>query len=1007
MTVSRERRAPARVTVRCRPDRPVSGLELRGELPHWAAAHPMTAAGAGFAAELALGPGVYPIKARSPDDAWWLDPAWRLIDAGGDDRNGALVIDGTVEPVLHAPAPPWLDRRGDGAIVVRAALRHGAGRGLGLRCDDGGGAATIAMRPTDATATHQWFEATVAGAGRRLSYGFVTDDGALVGGPDGRWLEAAVAELPAAPPRWWRDAVVYTVFVDRFRRGDDRWPTPTRWDRDHRAGGDLAGVIAALPYLADLGVTVLHLTPVVPAPSPHRYDATALDAIDPALGGDAAFARLVAAVHDAGLRLCADVAVTHVHRDHPWFQDVLGRGPASPWWSWFRVHRWPCFDGPDPGYDHYQKGQWREPLFELAEPAVADHVAAVVAGWFERGVDGVRVDAAADVPAPLLARIAATARARRADAVVFGEVVPTCVDRFAPTPLDAATDFAMADALGGWLAGTTRAAELVRIAAAQRRRGAASPRGLGFTGTHDQARIATRVGAARARLGLVAVALGARVPLLYYGDEVGLAADAAAAARDFEDAWPDRQPMPWDAAAWDATTQDVVRAALALRRRLAVLRDGDESLAVDGEVVIVRRAAATGAIVDVLLHRGDQPTEIVVAAPATALLAVGGARVAGDRAVLPPASALVLDRTPPPAADEPQLRAANGALAAHGFVAGHALVPTYPARLYVTVTEACNLRCRHCITDAPARTTSGRARTITPAVLDALAPGLAHADYVGFTHGGESLASPMLDDVLARLAAAQAGRPRRADVHLASNGTLLTLARAQALAAGGVTSAMVSLDGATAATSDRIRVLGRFDEVLANLAAIAAWRRAAGVDLRLGVSTVVTRSNLAELPALGRRCVALGLDWLKLEETYPINGFARAEAIDPAGAEVAAARAALVDAVAGQPLVIVDHLAPPAGCACAEPGAAAFRAADDFANRARFRPCRAAWEQAAVDPDGTVHLIDYAGPALGNLLDAPLLELWNRPAAITARLAALAASPPARRAACVAADAAA
>ena len=56
---------------------------------------------------------------------------------------------------------------------------------------------------------------------------------------------------------------------------------------------------------------------------------------------------------------------------------------------------------------------------------------------------------------------------------------------------------------------------------------------------------------------------------------------------------------------------------------------------------------------------------------------------------------------------------------------------------------------------------------------------------------------------------------------------------------------------------------------------------------------------------------------------------------------------------------------------------------------------------------GSEHLIDYAGPALGNLLDAPLLELWNRPAAITARLAALAASPPARRAACVAADAAA
>lgn len=1004
MTVSRERRAPARVTVRCRPDRPVSGLELRGELPHWAAAHPMAPAGAGFAAELALAPGVYPIKARSPDDAWWLDPAWRLIDAGGDERNGALVIGGTAEPVLHAPAPPWLDRRGDGALVVRAALRRGAGRGLGLRHDDGGGAATTPMRPAGATATHQWFEAVVAGAGRRLTYGFVTDDGAMIGEADGRWLEAAIADLPAPPPRWWRDAVVYTVLVDRFRRGAGAWDDPDRWERDHRAGGDLDGVIAALPYLADLGVTALHLTPVVPAPSPHRYDATDLAAIDPALGGEAAFARLVDATHRAGLRLCADVAVTHVHRDHPWFQDVLARGPASPWWAWFRVHRWPCFDGPDPGYDHYQKGQWQEPLLALDEPAVAAHLAAVVARWIERGVDGVRVDAAADVPPPLLARLAAAAKAGRADAVVFGEVVPACVDRFAPAPLDAATDFAMAAALTGWLAGTTGAAELAAVATAQRRRGAAGPRGLGFTGTHDQPRIATRVGAARARLGLLAVALGARVPLLYYGDEVGLAADAATATRDFEDAWPDRQPMPWEPTRWDATTRALVTDALALRRAHPVLRDGDEEPTVDGDVVVIRRADPRGAIIDVLLHRGDRPTEVEVAAPATVRLAVGGAQLVGARAVLPPASALVLDRAPPPAVDEPRLRDGNAALAAHGFALGHALVPTYPARLYVTVTEACNLRCQHCITDAPARTTSGRARTITPAVLDALAAGFAHADYVGFTHGGEALASPMLDEVLARIAAARADRATRAEVHLASNGTLLTLPRLQALVAAGVTSVMVSLDGATAATSDRIRVLGRFDAVIEHLAAANAWRRAAGVDLRLGVSTVVTRSNLAELPALGRRCVALGLDWLKLEETYPINGFARAEAIDPTGAEVAAARAALTDAVAGRSLVVVDHLAPPGACACAAPGAAAFRAADDFANRARFRPCRAAWEQAAVDPDGTVHLVDYAGPALGNLLDAPLLELWNRPAAITARLAALAASPPDRRAACVAGD---
>jgi glycosidase len=61
--------------------------------------------------------------------------------------------------------------------------------------------------------------------------------------------------VPQIPP-WWRDAVVYTIFVDRFRRGGaaGHWLDPHAWARNHRAGGDLDGVREALPYLADLGV---------------------------------------------------------------------------------------------------------------------------------------------------------------------------------------------------------------------------------------------------------------------------------------------------------------------------------------------------------------------------------------------------------------------------------------------------------------------------------------------------------------------------------------------------------------------------------------------------------------------------------------------------------------------------------------------------------------------------------------------------------------------------------
>lgn len=974
------------VTITARSERPVGALELCGELPCWQQPIAMTRAGAVWQARVRAAPGVYEIKTRDPAGAWHVDPAWRTVVRDGA-LNGVLVVGGTDEPVLHAAAPPWLVARDDGRVTIRAALRHGHGERLAVRVDDGDGPRVRSMRPTGDDGSHRWFELELGAVARAFEYELVLADGRTVSCPDGA---LALPEAPApALPAWWRDAVVYTIFVDRFRRAGGSWDDAARWDRDHHAGGDLDGVVEALPYLVDLGATALHLTPIVVAGSQHRYDARDPIAIDPALGGEPAFARLLAAAHARGLRLIVDIAATHVDREFAPFADVRARGPASPYYRWFRVQRWPFVDGEDPGYAHYQHGQWREPLLATDEPEVQDAIVGWFVAWARRGVDGLRVDAAADLPRPLLARIRAAVRAVRADAVVFGEVVPACLGRFVPGALDAATDFPYREALVAWLGGNTPAARLVDVAAERRRHDAAGPRALGFTGTHDQPRLATVVrDRGLARLGLVATALGARVPLLYYGDELDLASDGA--ARAFEDSWPDRMPMPWDDDR-DRTTFAAVRAALALRREHPVLARGDETLRADGDDTIVARRHRPHEAIELALHRGDAPRTLVLdGGPARVLLAVGDAAlIAHDPPTLAlgPRSLAVVDRRPDPR-DEAPLRTHNATIAARAFVDGHVECPAYPTRLYVTVTEACNLQCRHCITDAPARTRGGRARTLQPWLLDALDDAFAHVDYVGFTHGGESLTAPIFPEVLRRIARARA-RPGRTTVHLVTNGTLLDAERLATIVDLGVSSIMVSLDGATAATNDRVRVLGRFDRVVAHVADATTWRARTGADVRLGISTVIGAHNVAEVPALARLARELGVDWLKLEETYPATAFARHDALaadDPrVVAAVAGARAALGD------VVLVDHVAPPAGCGCGDdPRARAFRAADDYANRATFRPCRAAWEQAAIDPDGTVHAIDYAGPALGALVDAPLLALWNAPPAIAVRARALA-----------------
>ena len=268
------------------------------------------------------------------------------------------MLGGCAEPVLHAPAAPWLRVAEDGRVIVRAGLRGGGA--LRLRHDDGGGPVVTAMRATgrdgEAPTDHAWFEAELAGAGRTLEYAFVLADGRTVGLAHDAAFRIALADLAPAAPAWWQGAVVYTVFVDRFRRAGG-WGEVPGWARERRAGGDLDGIALALPYLVELGVTALHLTPIGVAPSAHRYDAIDPRAVDPAIGGETALARLLDTAHGQKLHILLNVATTHVDHNFATFRDVRDRRTRSPYFRWFHVHRHPFTERPDPGYEHYQKKQ--------------------------------------------------------------------------------------------------------------------------------------------------------------------------------------------------------------------------------------------------------------------------------------------------------------------------------------------------------------------------------------------------------------------------------------------------------------------------------------------------------------------------------------------------------------------------------------------------------------------------------------------------------------------------
>lgn len=215
-------------------------------------------------------------------------------------------------------------------------------------------------------------------------------------------------------PEWVKDAVFYQVFPDRFANGDigNDPPGTLKWGsaptNDAFLGGDLAGVQQKLGYLGTLGVNALYFNPVFTSPSNHGYDITDYEHIEPRLGGDAAFTKLVDSAHDSGIRVMIDGVFNHTSHQHNWFRDVRDQGPASAHFGAYDVTSWPI------RYTRDDKGVLRSPDYKswwnyasLPElrtetPAVRDYLLtgkdSIAKRWIrDAHVDGWRMDVADEV----------------------------------------------------------------------------------------------------------------------------------------------------------------------------------------------------------------------------------------------------------------------------------------------------------------------------------------------------------------------------------------------------------------------------------------------------------------------------------------------------------------------------------------------------------------------------------------------------------------------------------
>jgi alpha-glucosidase len=398
----------------------------------------------------------------------------------------------------------------------------------------------------------------------------------------------ALSERP-----WWQRRVIYQIYPRSFQ------------DSNGDGVGDLKGILERIDYLAWLGIDAVWISPVYPSPmADFGYDVADYVGIDPVFGTLSDFDHLVTALHRRGVRIILDFVPNHTSDEHPWFREARASrdNPRRNWYIW----RDPRPDGAPPNnwqsvpggsaweFDH-ATGQYychsfltKQPDLNWRNPNMRAAMYDVLRFWLDRGVDGFRVDVLGrlikdehfrDDPLnpdyrdgeppyrrvlpryssdqPEVLKIAAEMRRVLQEypdeRLLIGEIylpVDRLVAYYGPNLTGVQLPFNFNLMWVDW-----NPAAILRLICEYE----ALPRALHscVLGNNDQQRVASRLGQAQARVGMVLLMTLRGTPTLYYGDELGLE-NVPIPREQLRDAFgltlpdtgqgrdPERTPMPWN-----------------------------------------------------------------------------------------------------------------------------------------------------------------------------------------------------------------------------------------------------------------------------------------------------------------------------------------------------------------------------------------------------------------------------------------------------------------------------
>ena len=375
-------------------------------------------------------------------------------------------------------------------------------------------------------------------------------------------------------PAWARNKVIYQIFPSRFATTesvpDSVWyQEPISALADLR--GNLPGILQRLPHIRELGADVVYLTPIFYSHSSHKYDTIDYYRIDPTFGTEQDLIELVEKAHRLGLRVILDGVFNHTGTEFFAFRDLKEKETDSDYVNWYYPESFPLQGFPGkPTYMTY--GYYHGmPKVNLLCPQAAAYFTEVALHWLRvTGADGWRLDVADEISHIFWKDFRKAVKSEFPDALIVGEIWHHAPDFLQGDEWDSVMNYPFYRAVLDFaVEGVSTATEFLGALGFQRgnTHTAAYPLLWNLMGSHDTPRLLHLCGGDRTRHHLAAAIqlLSPGMPMIYYGDEVGMTG-----AKD-----PDcRRGMLWDRTRWDTATWEFYQQLLRIRKEFPALTEG-------------------------------------------------------------------------------------------------------------------------------------------------------------------------------------------------------------------------------------------------------------------------------------------------------------------------------------------------------------------------------------------------------------------------------------------------